>query len=976
MADSGKQSPLGINVLGSLLNSTGLTINPVAAGYMGSSNTNANYTFGTMVSQTALRLLTWAINDGYLRGPANSNATLSNATYNNLITIGSTTLPALGNAVPPTYVVEDPANVWSGQATSGYPLSGNTGQEQSATWLPYDTTNTNASVTQWGYVRLHALQAWNEFNWNGASPTQTTPSYKDFCGSFQSSYGYLTAANQTIQAASNSNTFLDGVYSNMNDLISADIAGVSLSTSAFGTDLVNLGNAIDLKNISTFGLPSNLLVNLSKNSAITQDLNLALLSAGMSTTDISSIVSGKTPNVTPAQEQMIYGAFLIIAGVNLTTILAAMKCNTQGLNTLADLLNVKMLFPNSYPSLTVPVYNGTMGLPTNSKTYYLIYNNGGVNAAIDTPAIQSYVGTIIPSGTPPTFSSTLDPANYNQLPTGFASYLVNIIPYDQALAAGAFSYSMQQIRNIRNCDIQKFAKVVQGIENTSDLNLVAGTSKPTNQDAINAVTSVTALGSGPNGSYTMSDFFGCMSGLPYPWQLIQQRISQLQTTKLYNIYQQLLLAVEWEAATASGSGIICSPAYTGPGTYTITGLTFTDAGGGYGRGTAPNPTITFTSGLSNFTTTGIVDEADANAGSNEGGTFGRLVGITPVTVSLTAAPSTYTVSIQCPPTATLAVNTDGTVATGGTNTTAGTSGWPTTMNAVVQAYITQANTEIANIQQTGNTTAVNNLQAYWNICGGQLKREQRSRYTYIAPVSIPLDSFVYQYPASLSTFVDTIPSLSLDTSPHGAAQTLEAISDFTTAGGQSIVAMGRQERNQARLQSVGINLDNNIPATVSSTTQNTLTTNGTVPGAASSEGILSLNGQTYTIPAWPSNINNTGQNVAPTPQGVYVPPSLAAQAANGVPGFQQLPNTVPGDITPILDGTSNPVVSTTVPVGPAIATPSNSIVVIAPAAQYNPNNLPPNLDPNFTSSTLLPASLNVPEAIHQVTTCNCDCWME
>ena len=324
----------------------------------------------------------------------------------------------------------------------------------------------------------------------------------------------------------------------------------------------------------------------------------------------------------------------------------------------------------------------------------------------------------------------------------------------------------------------------------------------------------------------------------------------------------------------------------------------------------------------------------------------------------------------------MAVNTDGTVATGGTNTTAGTSGWPTTMNAVVQAYITQANTEIANIQQTGNTTSVNNLRAYWNICGGQLKREQRARYTYIAPVSIPLDSFVYQYPASLSTFVDTIPSLSLDTSPHGAAQTLEAISDFTTVGGQSIVAMGRQERNQARLQSVGINLDNNIPATVSPTTQNTLTTNGTVPGAAVNEGILSLNGQTYTIPAWPSNINNTGQNVAPTPQGVYVPPSLAAQAANGVPGFQQLPNTVPGDITPILDGTSNPVVSTTVPVGPAIATPSNPIVVIAPAAQYDPNNLPPNLDPNFTSSTMLPASLNVPEAIHQVTTCNCDCWME
>ena len=35
MADSGVQSPLGINVLGAVLKNAGLTINPVAAGYMG-----------------------------------------------------------------------------------------------------------------------------------------------------------------------------------------------------------------------------------------------------------------------------------------------------------------------------------------------------------------------------------------------------------------------------------------------------------------------------------------------------------------------------------------------------------------------------------------------------------------------------------------------------------------------------------------------------------------------------------------------------------------------------------------------------------------------------------------------------------------------------------------------------------------------------------------------------------------------------
>ena len=113
MADSGNQSPLGINVLGSVLNNTGLTINPVASGYMGSSKTNDSYQFGSIISDTALRLLTFSINDGYNRGPANGNATLSNATYNNLISIGSSSIPALGNSVPPTYVVNDPASVWA-----------------------------------------------------------------------------------------------------------------------------------------------------------------------------------------------------------------------------------------------------------------------------------------------------------------------------------------------------------------------------------------------------------------------------------------------------------------------------------------------------------------------------------------------------------------------------------------------------------------------------------------------------------------------------------------------------------------------------------------------------------------------------------------------------------------------------------------------------------------------------------------------
>jgi hypothetical protein len=975
MADSGKQSPLGVNVLGSLLANAGFVINPVAQSYMGISRTNAGYAFGSILNNTVLHLLTWAINDGYVRGWF-PGTTLTTTTYNNLISIGADTIPALGNSMPPTYTVTDPAGVWTnaaqayglqttgsavlpGPATSGYgnysnsigdPLEGYgvVDQQQNATWYPYNTTNPNNSITQWGYIRLHALQAWNEFNWNGTTVNTTTPEYKEFCASFSSAVSAAGTSNQTISTVVNSNTLLDGTYSNMDDLMSADISGVNLSTKDFGTDLENLGKAIDLKQIETFGLPSNLLRTIGKNSAVTQDLSLALLAAGLTTKEISDITGGVTPNVSKALEQKIYGAFLIITGENLAHVLAPLQCVTQGLNSLADLLNLKMLFPISYSALTVPIYNAIAG-PTNSKTYYLIYQNGGVNDALDTPALQEYVGTIIPSGKPPIFDKASNPENYTELPKGFASYLQDIIPYDQALAAGAFSYTMRQIRNIQNVDIQKFAKVVKGIENTSNLNLVNGTSKPTDQTQIDFATSVQALGSGPSGSLTLSDFFGCMSGLPYPWQLIEQRIQEAQTDNLAAIYRGLFLAVTWDPAIVTVQYTTYTAGPPGPPTtyYHVTGVTLTHPGGGYIRGDAPVPTITLSNGGTAVATVEPGEFAPSVDHVNTG--YGRVTSVT-LTSSGPDSTSIPTVTIECPPTST----------SGGTNTPAGTTGWPNPMNAVVQGYIDQANAEIASIL-VNKPDAAQHLNAYWNILGTQLAREQRTRYTYAPPVSVPKDFFLNAYPSTQSSFVDSLPQMALDTRPHMAAQTLEAISDLSTVGGQSLVALLRQERNQARLQQVGIDLDNNIADVLPN--QIALTTNGTTSNAVN--GIPSC-GTEYTFPAWPSNIDDTGNTITPKPAGIYTSSE----------GFQQISGSAPGDITQILNCNPNPVAGTVVPAGPVVTPPSSEIVIIAPAPAYDPNNLPPNLDPNYTSTTLLPATPSIPDAIAQVTACNCDCWVK
>lgn len=954
MANSTKQSPLGINVLGSLLSSTGLTINTVSASYMGVSKTNTDYTFGKIVSDTVLRLLTWSINDGYLRGPGNSNATLTDATYNNLISIGSTSIPALGNSKPATYDAIDPTGQWTAAgtpATTGYSISGNTDQGQAASWLPYNTTNANKSVTQWGYLRLHALQAWNEFNWNGVSPSSTTPSYKDFCGSYMTATGFINYINKAVYASHNASSFMDGVYSNMDDLTSADISGISLSSKAFGSDLENLGKAISLSKIDSFGLPSVLLELIGKSSAVTQDLALLLLASGLSSAEINNFTAGVGPRPSVDQERKIYGAFLLITGQNLAAVLAPLQCNIQGLDTLADLLNIRKMFPNSYASLTVPMYNGTSGLPTNSKTYYLIYTDGGVNIALTTPMMNEYVGEQIPSGTPPISNSSLSPENYVTLPTGFGSYLKGIIPDDQATAAGAFQFTMRQVNRINQVDIKKFAKVAKGIESMDGLTLITGTSKPTDQTAIDTCKNILALGSGPYGAYTVSDMFGCMSGLPYSWKLLYDRINQLQNTKLSNIYQQLFLATTWEGAV-----LAYTLANSSPSNYYIDSLSIVTPGGGHGRGTAPAPTITLPFGATATCTIGT-DPTDIT-------TFGRLTGVTLGSGGSHSNDTGWYANIQCPPTATLPVSVSGEVSISGTNTASGTTGWNSPMNDVVQAYIDQANSTIQDIA-TANPNSTRHVNAYWNILGSQLTIEQRTRYFGIPAVSLlARDNTLNSYPTTFITFVDSTSTYAQDTMPHMAAQTLEAISDMNIVGGQSIIGTMRQERNQARLSNAGIVLDNNIVDRISDMDQKTLTTNGTLAGAGVNN---SING--YTNPAWAS-VQINGIDVAPVPTGVYIPTDTAL-----IGTYVPTSSITSGDITPILDGNPNATVSTNVPTGPSPdETPIDAIVIIQPPSQLDPTNVPLNLDPNYIGGTLMPASPSVRDAIDKVIFCNCDCW--
>jgi hypothetical protein len=615
-----------------------------------------------------------------------------------------------------------------------------------------------------------------------------------------------------------------------------------------------------------------------------------------------------------------------------------------------------------------------------------------------------------------------DQPNFQIPPVGFGSYLQNILPEDVAIAAGAFSSSMQQIRNIQNVNFEEFAQVVSSIEaTTKNLDMINGTDVPTDITLANAGKNILALGSGPNGTYTASDLFGCMSGLPYSWKELQTNIQTLQTTKLSNVYNQLYLATTWEAATVSVQYT------TNPGpTYTITGITITNSGGGYGRGGAVAPIITI-SGGSGATAICTIGIDDTNVGSNGNGTFGRLTSVTLTSAGITTG-TIPTATIECPPIASLPIAIDGSISTSGINTVSGTAGWPG-MNTVVSDYIAQANAEIQNIVST-KPAQVKICNTVYNTAGRQLMIEQRARYNALAPVPPELDTYINQYLGTVITFTDALGTLAKNTYPHMYAQTLEAIADLSTTGGQSIVGLMRQERNAERLREIGIELDTGIPGNIGENTCPVLISNNTIPTAEVGIDVTGINGNpedpitTYTIPSM--LLQRTDELIAPNPYGYYDPNTNEYIRVSNTTNIEQIPpiqgilnveNTVINNtnlLGPYDNGTGpaiplslisstnvaelqSGVTDTSIGGSASIQTQPIAVVIAGAriptgqgipldvgkpeflgslAGSFATNIIPCTLNSSYTSSVLLPNQLSVQEAIDEVIKCNCTCWTD
>lgn len=605
------------------------------------------------------------------------------STLTSLLTIGATVCPALGNSIPETPV-------------GNYPYL------DSEYLINYLGAADGSTIDPSGFSNL-IEQTCAAYLGNGDAGC--------FGQGFVAMQGYIATTNQYINSSVNANQYLGPLFTNMDDLVTANIASMTTDLPSYGVDLANQGNLWNMGKLDLYGTPAGLLQQISALAGIrgrtVPDLQDAMISMGLSASNIADLVNdnrvglnnptGLTQNEFDKLQLLAYNATTMISGDALAQILDILGVTTPNIDSLDDLLNPVIMFPLSYASLQTPSPDGA--IPIFNST-------GAVNSSI-TPVVNSYL---------PTASG--------------CDELGKIIPPAQATANKAIQVAFQQINNIPTTTLPRLADAVLGnVDNPWTV---------TQPYLANAVVS---------------------TGAPVP--------TYYRATTDVPAGIDINNTAYWTPTTLGGlstmAGLPLIEAQTTPVDSSVTDYVTTTMA----TGTGPNGTIT------TYDVLGLALDSDDFAA--------QLA------------------------TATAAINTMQGAGSLATLNTAYVNILSAVNDAGVITQIGNANSAIAALSGDPSVTTLNTA---WTYMANLMNLS--AKYTTEAGI----DYFLLQPDDKNSVYslVQNLPYYGLLTASGDAAEFMENIADTATLGGQAIVGVMREGRNNARLSATGLYNTNQIPS--------------------------------------------------------------------------------------------------------------------------------------------------------------------
>ena len=468
-------TPLQITVAAEMLNNQGINGLPAAL-------TSA---ISAIDSTTLYTNFFAAVNYYVAQSFANSS------TLQQLLSMGSSTCPALGCSIPSAYTNLTPV-----------------------TTAPYGFTGL---ITQTGNAYLGAGDLGR------------------FCQGFMAVQGYINTVNQFINSSVNAQTYLGPTFTGMDALITNNISNINTDLAGFGQDLYQQGQLWNLADPVLYGTPAGLLQQLATvgrlRGGFFGDLQTALEAQGLTASNIQQLVRGQEQLTSTEFNQLqalAYQAMVAVTGDALDQVLAILDVTLPNIANMADLLNPVKTFPASYSTLQVPA--GT--------TWQPIYNPGtSVNLAI-APLVDAVLpaasgcdelAKVIPpdqavanraisvslqqiTGLPLTTLPELAQTVQGLAPTTWdpnTTYLAN-----EAVNAGSPALTVYRAQqdvpagiDINNTDYW-LPTTLGGISTLASLPLLQSQTAPIASSVATYFSTQQATGSGPNGTITTCDVLG------------------------------------------------------------------------------------------------------------------------------------------------------------------------------------------------------------------------------------------------------------------------------------------------------------------------------------------------------------------------------------------------------------------------------------------------------------------------------------